>query len=88
MQEASDDELAMVVVDGPIRRREELRPRPDADLEGVLSALERGFDLTSDAQGPLLTRVVDGRMLLANYDPDQASEDDLNQLWAEQIFSG
>lgn len=70
---------------GPIRRREELRPRPDADLEGVLSALERGFDLTSDAQGPLLTRVVDGRLLIADYDPDQASEDDRRALQARAL---
>lgn len=59
---------------GPIPRVERWRPPPDAPLDGLVEALEAGFDLEVDAGGPLLTREVDGRILIANYDPRRRPE--------------
>lgn len=70
---------------GSINRREELRPGPEAGLEAVLSALDRGFHLTSDERGPLLTRHVAGRILISNYDPDPRSEADRRALQARAL---
>lgn len=61
---------------GPIARREEWRPPADAGLEDLTHMLDHGFELVKDAQGPLLFRRVEGRILLSTYDPDLASEEE------------
>ncbi len=65
---------------GPIPLDERWRPPADIDLEGLVAALELGFDLEADAQGPVLTRQVDGRILIANYDPQFLPDDERRAL--------
>lgn len=65
---------------GPIARREEWRPPADAGLEDLTHMLDHGFELVKDAQGPLLFRRVEGRILLSSYDPDLRSEAERAEL--------
>ena len=65
---------------GPIPLHEQWRPPAGTELEGLVDALELGFDLETDAEGPLLTREVDGRILVANYDPQLLPEEERRAL--------
>lgn len=62
------------LVVGPIPRFETWRPHPGADLEGVASLLAQGYRLEEDAEGPLLSRKVEGRILISNYHPHALTE--------------
>ncbi len=64
------------VVVGPIPRFERWRPHPGTDLEGIGALLAQGYRLEEDAQGPLLLRKVEGRILISNYHPHDLSEDE------------
>lgn len=61
---------------GPIPRLEVWRPTPEVELDGLTAALDHGFRLERDAQGPLLVRKVEGRVLVANYDPEGLSDEE------------
>lgn len=65
---------------GPIPLQEQWRPPGEAEIEGLVDALELGFDLEMDDHGPLLTREVDGRILVANYDPQFLPEEERRTL--------
>lgn len=62
------------LVVGPIPLREEWRPHRGTDLEGVGDLLAQGFRLEQDGDGPLLTRKVEGRILISNYRPEVLTE--------------
>ncbi len=67
---------------GPIPRQERWVPDPAAGLDGLAQLLELGFDVEPGPGGPLLTREVDGRILLANYDPQFRSDEERAALEA------